>query len=76
MSELQESYRKMAQRCFDEDIPVDDRLIAEWIRRNVKFREETLFYIVLGVASELAKMRNKPPIPKYCEGQMTLFEVD
>lgn len=80
-SELDQLYKEAALRCFYNYIPCDDSPngpISRWVQRNIKFRESTLFYIVLGIAAELAKLERdeNPTPPKYCSGQMRLFEVE
>lgn len=73
-------YREIADTLYYRGYDCDDSptgKIANWIRNNVKFREDTLFFIVLGVNAELHKLiaaENKEV--KYCEGQKRLFEIE
>ena len=74
---LSEQYAEMAKICYFAGMNCDDRpdgQIHRWVMANVKHRPETAFFIVLGINCELAKLTAEPQAPKFCKGQMRLFE--
>lgn len=79
MDNLDAAYRACAERCFYEHIACDGEpggAIHRWVMRNIKFRPGTEFFIVLGIACELAKLERatEEPNPRFCRGQRRLFE--
>lgn len=56
---LAETYKQLAEQAFADGIPADDTPggpLTDWIVQRVSYREGTLFFIVLGVACELADL--------------------
>ena len=54
---LGDTYHKIGLRLWLRGFPFDDSPtspVANWLRRHVKHRPDTLFFIVLGVISAMA----------------------
>jgi hypothetical protein len=56
---LDEMYKQAAREaraagCTCDDTP--NGCVAQWVRANVTYRPETEFFIVLGIAAELADL--------------------
>lgn len=57
---LEELYRAAAERAYADGCTCDDTpngCISQWVQRNVSYREGTLFFIVLGIACEIANIK-------------------
>jgi hypothetical protein len=73
MSQLGELYRQCAERCIAEGVVLSERPdgpVHRWVKRNVKHREDTAFFIVLGICCEMNDLMRTPKPKPYCEGQM------
>lgn len=56
--DIKAMYRDAAQVAYNDGVdPADDEQLAEWINNNCQYREETLFFLVLGIGSELADIQ-------------------
>ena len=57
-NKLEEMYKLAAQKAFEDDIdPGNETQLNQWIWDNCKFPIECMFYLVLGIGSELADIR-------------------
>ena len=60
MQTLRDLYRKAAEHCLAEGVELDaepNGAICQWCQRNVDYRPGTLFFIVTGIACEMADLR-------------------
>jgi hypothetical protein len=56
-TQLQELYSKAADAAIADGCTADDSpngCISQWVQKNVNYREDTLFFIVLGICAEIA----------------------
>lgn len=59
---LQEMYRQAAEICLSEGIEIDETpngAISMWVDRNVRHNPEQKFFIVFGIACEMADIQAK-----------------
>lgn len=76
---LDELYRQAAEMCIEEGVVLCDRPdgpVHRWVKRNVKHRPDTAFFIVLGVCHEMHKLTQQEKEPAYMKGQQTFYFND
>lgn len=60
--DLKEMYRQAATAALAAGVPVDDSpngALHNWVKQNINYRPETEFFIVFGIACEMADIKAK-----------------
>jgi len=60
MNKLDDLYRQAATKALLDGVEIDGEFggpVHKWVRENVYYRQDTEFFIVLGITAEMANIR-------------------